>query len=121
MSLKRTLTNVAVDSFRDYLRERLEEVKQLDLDQDGRKDIDQVNELLGKVAERVKESVDATDIPKLAAGLDQIMTGACMIGSSIDREKLSEALTELGGLLSQLGKLAQLGVREVRDRREKGS
>ncbi len=35
MSLKKHLTNVAVDSVMDYLKEKLEKLKQLDLDADG--------------------------------------------------------------------------------------
>lgn len=114
MSLKKHLTNVAVDSVMDYLKEKLEKLKQLDLDQDGQKDVDQISELLMRVGTKVKDSLESTDFPKLATGLEQIMSGASLIGSSVDREKLGDACTELGTGMKKLGHLMQLGVKEMK-------
>lgn len=117
MSLKRKLTNVAVDSARDYLKEKLEKVKQLDLDEDGKKDVDQISEVLMRVASKVKDSMESTDFPKLASGMEQIMSGVSLIGASVDREKLADACTELGVGMKQLGHLLQLGVQEMKENR----
>jgi hypothetical protein len=114
MSLKSTLTSVAVDSVRDYLKEKLEKLKQLDLDGDGRKDVDQITEILIHVAAKVKDSLESTDFPKLATGLEQIMSGATLIGASVDREKLAAACTELGAGMKQLGHLLELGVKDMK-------
>jgi hypothetical protein len=114
MSLKQTLTDVAVDSFKDYLKEKLEKLKQLDLDHDGQKDVDQIADLLEHVAAKVKGSIESTDFPKLASGLEQIMSGASLIGGSVDRAKFADACTELGIGLKQLGHLLQLGVQEMK-------
>jgi hypothetical protein len=116
MSLKRTLTAVAVDSARDYLQEKLHELKQLDLDKDGQKDVDQIAALLTELAERVKASVEATDFQKLASGLDQIISGAALIGDSVDKEKLAAAFSELSLSLRQLGTLLKLGVADLKAR-----
>lgn len=114
MSLRSHLTNVAVDSVMDYLREKLEKLKQLDLDEDGQKDVDQISELLVRVGTKVKDSIESTDFPKLASGLEQIMSGATLIGASVDREKLGNACTELGAGMKQLGHLLQLGVHQMK-------
>jgi len=114
MSLKRKLTDVAVDSFVDYLREKLEKIKQLDLDQDGQKDVDQIAGLLKSLSAKVKDTVESTDFPKLATGLEQIMSGVNLIGSSIDREKLGSTFTELGVGMQQIGHLLELGVHEMK-------
>jgi len=55
---KRKVTSIAVDSARDYLRDRLNELKQLDLDKDGQKDIDQMAALLSGISEKVKDCLD---------------------------------------------------------------
>lgn len=114
MSLKKHLTSVAVDSVMEYLQEKLEKVKQLDLDGDGRKDVDQISETLVRVADKIKSSMESTDFPKLAEGLEQIMSGASLIGSSVDRDKLGDACRELGSGMKQLGHLLQLGVHEMK-------
>lgn len=114
MLLKKTLTTVAVDSARDYLQEKLEKLKELDLDHDGQKDVEQISELLMHVSEKVKESIESTDFPKLATGLEQLMEGVRLIGSSVDRKKLADACTDLGTGMQQLGRLLQLGVREMK-------
>lgn len=114
MLLKKTLTAVAVDSFRDYLKEKLEEIKQLDLDKDGRKDVDQISEQLMHLSAKLKDAMESTDFPKLAAGLEQIMSGATMIGASVDRAKLADACTELGNAMKQVGGLLQLGIQDLK-------
>ena len=113
MFMKKTLTTVAVDSIKDYLKEKLERLKELDLDKNGQKDVDQIGELLLHLSDKVKAAIESTDFPKLASGLDQIVAGAGLVGSSFDREKLSDACTELGTGLKQLGHLLQLGIRDM--------
>jgi hypothetical protein len=114
MSLKSKLTSVAVDSARDYLQERLNRLKELDLDDDGQKDVEQIKEVLSRLSVKVKDAVEATDFQKLATGLDQIVAGTGMIGDSIDRTKLRETGSELLIGVKQLGKLLQLGIAEVK-------
>jgi len=114
MSLKRKLTDVAVDSFIDYLKEKIEKLKQLDLDKDGQKDVDQIAGLLTSLSATVKDTVESTDFPKLATGLEQIMSGVNLIGSSIDRQKLAKTCTELGTGMKQIGHLLELGVHEMK-------
>ena len=118
MSIKRTLTAVAVDSARDYVRERIEKLKELDLDKDGQKDVDQIAILVNQLAEKVKLALESTDFQKLATGLEQVVAGAGMIGESVDREKLGEAGKEFATGLRELGKLLKLGIEEVK-RQEK--
>jgi len=113
--IKKTLTAVAVDSARDYLKERLEELKQLDLDKDGQKDVDQVLEVLSHLGEKVKESIDSTDFPKLASGLEQIFSGIGLVGDSVDRQKLADTCDELAKGIGQIGKLLRLGIAEVKN------
>ncbi|MCC7531622.1 MAG: hypothetical protein IT342_24170 [Candidatus Melainabacteria bacterium] len=115
MSLKTKLTSVAVDSARDYLQEKLEKVKQLDLNEDGKKDVDQISELVMRVAAKVKDSMESTDFPKLASGLEQVMSGASTIRSSVDRAKLADACTEIATGMKQLGNFLQLGVHEIKE------
>ena len=116
MFLKKTLTTVAVDSFRDYLKEKLEKLKELDLDQDGRKDVDQVAELLMHVSAKVKDAIESTDFPKLASGFEQIMSGAALIGASVDRVKVADACSELGTGMQKLGGLLQLGIQDLKQK-----
>jgi hypothetical protein len=114
MSIKSKLTSVAVDSARDYFIERLNQLKELDLDHDGQKDVEQIKEVLHRLSVKVKDAVEATDFQKLATGLDQIASGATLIGSSLDRQQLRETGAELCTGLKQLGKLMQLGIAEVK-------
>ena len=79
--LKRKVTSIAVDFARDYLRDRLKELKQLDLDKDGQKDIDQMATLLSGISEKVKDCLDSTDFQKLAGGLEQIMSGVKVVSA----------------------------------------
>jgi hypothetical protein len=119
MSLKRTITAVAVDSARDYFKERLEQIKQLDLDKDGRKDVEQLSELLTHVGEKVKIAVESTDFQKLATGLEQVIAGATLVGASVDHEKLGGALKEVTTGLRQVGKLLKLGIAEIKEQEKK--
>ncbi len=91
MSIKRKVTSMAVDYARDYFHERLNELKQLDLDKDGQKDVEQMSALLVGLSEKVKDCIDSTDFQKLAGGLDQIISGAELVGASIDSQKLGAA------------------------------
>jgi hypothetical protein len=111
---KQTITTMAVNSARDYLQERLKELKKLDLDKDGQSDVDQITELLMSLGESVKQSIEATDFQKLATGLEQLMSGVGLIGESVDRQKLAAACEEMGTGLRLLGKLLRLGVQELK-------
>lgn len=115
MFIKKTITAVAVDSARDYLKERLNELKQLDLDKDGKKDVDQVIEVLTHLGEKVKESIESTDFPKLATGLEQVFSGIGLVGDSIDRRKLADTCDELAKGIGQIGTLLRLGIAEVKN------
>jgi hypothetical protein len=112
--IKRTLTHLAVDSARDYLREKLAILKQLDLDEDGQKDVDQITGLLTRVGEKAKLALESTNFQQLATGLEQVISGAGLIGASVDREKFSAASAELATTLVEVGKLLQLGLAEVK-------
>ncbi len=113
--IKKRLTDVAVDSFTDYLKEKFEEIKQLDLDHDGKKDVDQMKEIVESCAQHAKAAVESTDFQKLAAGLDQILSGFNTASTSIDRTALRAAGAELGRGLSKLGQLAQLAIHEAKE------
>lgn len=115
MSLKSKITGVAVDSARDYLMEKLEKLKELDLDANGQRDVDQITEVLVRVAAKVKDSLESTDFPKLAEGVEQVFSGMSLIGASVDREKLGLACTEFGVGVKQVGVLLQLGVKEIKE------
>jgi len=114
MSIRKTVTAMAVDSAKDYLHERLEQLKKLDLDKNGIKDVDQVTELVSRAGEKVKIAMESTDFPKLASGLEQLLLGAETIRSSFDREKVGQACVELSACLAKVGKLLQLGIAEVK-------
>ena len=114
MTLKRTLTHYAMDSVRDYFQEYLEQIKQLDLDHDGRKDVDQMAELLARVTEKLKTAIEATDFQKLGTGLEQVISGASTIGSSVDTDKMNAACSEMVVGIRQVGKLLQLGIAEIK-------
>ena len=115
MIIKRKLTEVAVDSLTDYLKERLEDLKKLDLDKDGQKDVDQVVEILYRCGHLAKEALASTDLPAVAGGLEQIVTGAAAIGKAVNTEKLGAAGTELGQAFKKLMTLAHLGIIELKE------
>ena len=114
--IKKRLTEVAVDSFTDYLKERLEQVKQLDLDQDGRKDLDQLKEIVVNCGVHLKNALESTDFQKLAAGLDNIMKGANMVATAFDGKLLAEAGQELSKGVQKIGQLAQLAIDETKQK-----
>ncbi len=120
MNIRKTVTAMAVDSAKDYLHERLEQLKELDLDKDGKKDVDQVAELVTRAGERVKIAIESTDFQKFATGVEQLFSGAEVIGSSFDREKVGHACAELSACLAQVGKLLQLGIAEVKSQGKDG-
>lgn len=112
---KKKLTEVAVDSLTDYLKERLEQLKQLDLDKDGVKDVDQIIAILHRGGNALKDCLDSTDFPKIAAGLESIMNGALMIRDSMDAEKLQALGSELKQGATKLAELSQLGIAEMKN------
>ncbi|MBX9687893.1 MAG: hypothetical protein K2X27_14400 [Candidatus Obscuribacterales bacterium] len=116
--IKRRLTEVAVDSVTDYLKEKFEKLKELDLDHDGQKDVDQLLEILENCGRLSKTAVQSMDFQKIAAGLDQVFSGLNTVVAAVDRDALGAASNELSKALVKLGALTQLGVREFR---EKGS
>lgn len=117
MLIKKTITNLAVDSAKNYLEERLSELKKLDLDHDGHKDVDQCSEALGKIAAKVTDALESTDFQKLGTGIEQVISGVGMISSSIDQQKLALACDELAVGLKQLGKLLRLGIAEMKEQK----
>ncbi len=113
MSLKNKLTAKAVDAARDFVKEGLEKLKQLDLDEDGQADVDQIKQLLGECAERAKDALDSTDFSKLASGAEQVIQGVRLVGSSIDGAKLSAALNALIPAIKKAGHLVELDTRKL--------
>lgn len=119
MFMKKKLTEVAVDSFTEYLQERLAKLRELDLDQDGRKDIDQIIEILQRCGDKAKTALQSTDFPKVAAGLESILDGMAMIRTSCDQEKLGAFFNEVSQASVKLGELGQLSVKYVKDKEER--
>lgn len=117
---KRKLTEVAVDSFTEYLQERFEKLKQLDIDQDGRKDVDQIVEIIGRCAIKAKATFDATNFAGIASGLEQVMQGATLIGKSIDQEKLKELGVEIADASRQLTVLGEMTIQYVKEHGDRG-
>ena len=115
MQIKRKLTEVAVDSFTEYLHERFSKLKELDLDQDGQKDVDQIMLLLSRCGEKAKETLSATNIANIASGLDQIIQGASLVRKSFDEQKVGELIKELSNATSQIAKLAQLSIKYAKE------
>lgn len=111
---KRKLTEVAVDSFTEYLQEKFEKLKELDLDQDGRKDVDQVIEILGRCAETTKATIDATNFPNLAAGIESVVRGIDMCARSLDKDKLGELGQEVAEAAKKLSALGELSIQHVK-------
>lgn len=113
--IKQKLTAVAVDAVTDYLREKLEALKKLDLDHDGHKDVDQVMEIVGRIGLLSKEAIDHTNFAQIASGLDQIMKGAELIRNSVDKDKIGAMTKEIGFAWTTLGHLAQLSIQYAKD------
>ncbi len=115
---RRKLTEVAVDSFTDYLKERFEKLKELDLDKDGQKDVDQILVIINKTGSALKDALDSTDFTKMATGLEQIVGGVTMVKNSFDPIKVQAVASEVKVGAAKLVELAQLGVSEMKERRE---
>ncbi|MBX9666806.1 MAG: hypothetical protein K2X93_04270 [Candidatus Obscuribacterales bacterium] len=115
---RRKLTEVAVDSFTDYLKERFEKLKELDLDKDGQKDVDQILVIINKTGSALKDALDSTDFTKMATGLEQIVGGVTMVKNSFDPIKVQAVVSEVKVGAAKLAELVQLGVSEMKERRE---
>lgn len=114
--IRKHLTGVAVDTVTDFLKEKFEQVKQLDLDQDGRKDVDQMLEILESCGRLTKTAIDSTDFQKLATGLDQIILGFKAVTAALDAESLSLTTQAYGKALKKMAQLGQLGIQEIKER-----
>jgi hypothetical protein len=115
MRIKRRLTEVAVDSFADYLKVRFAKLKELDLDDDGQKDVDQLIEIVNKCGHKLKDTMESTNFANLATGLDQIFTGLALIRGSIDQEKLAALTSELADGSKKLTVLGKLSVQRLKE------
>lgn len=116
--IQRKLTEVAVDVFTDYLKEKIEKIKQLDLDHNGVKDVDQLSEIVARLALRLKDALSNTNFAQIAAGIEQIGSGAELIRSSIDKEKLAILTSELTSGLAKVGELSRLSIQYVKDQQK---
>lgn len=114
---RRKLTEVAVDSFTDYLKEKFEMLKQLDLDKDGQKDVDQVVAIVHRTGIAFKDALDSTDFSKMATGLEHIVSGMDMIKSSFDAVKVQAVAKELKEGVTKVAELGQLGIGEMKQYR----
>ncbi len=113
--IKRALTEVAVDAFTDYLKEKLEKVKQLDLDQDGTKDVDQLAEIVARLGLHFKDALTTTNFSQIATGLDQIIAGVELVRNSLDKEKLGALTKEVSLGLTKIGELTRLSIQYVKE------
>jgi hypothetical protein len=111
---RRKLTEVAVDSFTDYLKERFEMLKQLDLDKDGHKDVDQIVAIVNRGGLALKDALDSTDFTKMATGLEQIVAGVNQIKSSFDAVKVQAVAKEFKEGATKLVELGHLGISEMK-------
>lgn len=116
--IQRKLTEVAVDAFRDYLKEKLEVLKQLDLDKDGVKDVDQLAEVVARMALHLKEALSTTNFAQIASGIEQIGAGADLVRNSIDQEKISLLSQELSVGLKKVGELSRLSIQYIKDQKK---
>lgn len=113
---RKALTDVAVDSFTQYLMDKIEKIKQLDLDKDGQKDVDQMLAILENCSTLAKRAIDTTDFQQIAAGIEQMMAGINLVQSAVDGQSLKAIGTEMGVGLKKLGHLASLGIKEVKEK-----
>ncbi len=118
---RRKLTEVAVDSFTDYLKEKFEMLKQLDLDKDGQKDVDQIIAIVQRAGVAVKDALDSTDFPKMATGLEQIVSGVEMIKCSFDAVKVQAVAKEIKEGTTKLIELGHLGIGEMKQHKTEES
>lgn len=115
--LKRKLTEVAVDAFTEYLNEKLSVLKELDLDQDGRKDVDQLAEIVARCGLITKDVLSSTDFSQIGAGLEQIISGTTMIRNALNKEQLTVLTKELSEGATKIGELARLSITYVKEQR----
>ena len=120
MLIKRRLTEVAVDSLTDYLKERFAKLKELDLDQDGQKDIDQIIEVVNRCGQAVKSTLESTNFADMASGFDQIITGMSLIKNSFDQKQLTALTAELTEASKKLTQLGKLSVQHLKDEGQTG-
>ncbi len=114
--IKKKLTEVAVDAFTEYVKERITWLKQFDLDKDGQKDVDQIIEIVVKCGSLCKDALGTTNFPQIATGLEQIIGGVTLIRDSLDKEKLAEMGKELSIGCNKLGELAQLSIQYAKEK-----
>ncbi|MDZ4832449.1 MAG: hypothetical protein SGJ27_01485 [Candidatus Melainabacteria bacterium] len=114
MLFRKKLTEVAVDSFTDYLKEKFAMLKELDLDKDGQKDVDQIVAIVNRGGVALKAALDSTDFTKMATGLEQIVAGANMIKSSFDPVKVQAVAKEVEEGTKKLVELSNLGIVEMK-------
>lgn len=112
---RKKLTEVAVDSFTDYLKERFEKLKQLDLDKDGQKDVDQIIAIVNRAGVAMKASLDSTDFNQMGAGLEQVVNGVQLVKNSFDAVKVQAVAKELKEGCNKLVELAHLGIAEMKE------
>ena len=79
------------------------------------KDVDQLAEIIARLALRLKEALSTTDFAQIASGLEQISYGADLIRNSIDKEKIAILSKELGDGLTKVGDLSRLSIQHVKD------
>jgi hypothetical protein len=113
--IQRKLTEVAVEAFTVYLKEKVEAIKQLDLDNDGQKDVDQLSEIIARLGLNVKDMLTNTNFAQIAEGLEQIMAGAELIRSAVDKDRLLQLQKETAEGLSKIGTLSRLSIQYVKD------
>lgn len=114
---KRKLTEVAVDALTEYLNEKIAALKELDLDKDGRKDVEQLSEIIARCGLIIKDVLSTTDFSKIGAGLEQIINGTTMIRSALNKEQLAVLTKELSEGATKIGELAQLSIQYAKDQR----
>ena len=120
MWLKTKLTGMAVDSATSYAKQQLEKLKQLDLDHDGQRDVDQIKTMVSACSASAKEALASTNFANIATGWEQMSNGLKLMRSSVDGSKWSATSKLLIPTLKKLGELLELGVAEVKEQRTNG-
>lgn len=105
------VTNTMINHFRQSAREKLQELRMnLDLDQDGRSDIDQAVELVERLAEGLKKLAQAIDFEKVGSGLDKLVAGLSETGAAINVPDARGSLTVCKDSSTELLKLVGLAL-----------
>lgn len=117
--IKKKLTEVAVDAFTEYIKERVSWLRQFDLDKDGQKDVDQIIDIVMRCGAILKDSLSSTNFPQIATGLEQIISGVTLIRDSLDKDKLAEMGKELSTGANKIGELAQLSIQYAKSKESK--